>query len=356
MLVFGAWVLDCRSGKSAAGRARWGLIRSAYLGLLALAVGLAGCSVVTIESNPPGAEIYYSETGLYPWMPWPPGADTPSVTPARVVGATPGIYVASVTRDGYYASQPQVIDCMRVGFARSRFDLTVRPQATPIEAPEAAPGMDVAMGGEPSDPTVQTPIDATTATLPADAARDASTDSIETSDITLGTTDPAERAKIVDLVDRFFELGAAPMTTPTLLANLGNDLPRVQVLNGTGETVSFLLSGPDVDFLSLPAYSNFSFQIAPGQYRVALREVDQASTTSIGTLSLRPGDWYYVAYRRAPDRPLPSPEATAELEMLMKTPELELPTYVEPPPVDGEKRGPSYRPGNGRGPGGYRPF
>lgn len=298
----------------------------ASLSVVVFICAAIGCTMITVESEPPGADVYYSINGLRPWIAWPPGAEQVSQTPARVMTFADSVYMVQVVKDGYHPPTPQVVDAMRAGSEVVQFKL-IEEGADPTGKSETAAGassIDVAraFGDTPAPPRPAPTIE----------------------DITPANSRPSERAtqmetaKIGELVEKIFALGGDRLTTPTKLANLGEGTPRLKVLNGVGEPMSLMLSGPSPLFKVLPPYKDFSFELAAGEYKLVMREQDAASTPSLTTLTLKPGDWYYVRHRRAPDRPTASDEEETLLRALLDTPKVEAPTYTAPEPEDGQKR------------------
>lgn len=100
-----------------------------------------GCSMVTITSEPQGAEILYSPSGGAPWRPWPPtkaeletppeqqaAVAKPKTTPEHEITPPEPYYYVRVQKDGYYPVAPQFVDAGLFRRQHLHFDLEPRPE------------------------------------------------------------------------------------------------------------------------------------------------------------------------------------------------------------------------------------
>jgi len=96
--------------------------------LLPALAALGGCAMVTITSEPSGAEITCSRTGQAPWKPWPPGAAKPALTPARRPIRSDPYYFVRVQKEGYHPVQPVFLDAGPMRRQRAQFQLEPTPE------------------------------------------------------------------------------------------------------------------------------------------------------------------------------------------------------------------------------------
>ena len=71
---------------------------------------ISGCATVSVTSDPPGAEVVCSPTGMPPWQAWPPQTLKSVTTPARRWIRPDPYYFVRVHKDGYYPPPPAFVD------------------------------------------------------------------------------------------------------------------------------------------------------------------------------------------------------------------------------------------------------
>ncbi len=86
-----------------------------------------GCAIVTVDSNPPGARLVYSETGLPPWRAWQPEKGN-AVAPSTAAVKSGTIRFIRAEKDGFYPSLPQLVEAFAFKPAKISFELAPTPE------------------------------------------------------------------------------------------------------------------------------------------------------------------------------------------------------------------------------------
>lgn len=113
--------------------------------LATLAVlGMAGCTTLSVKSNPPGARVVWSPDGNEPFREWPPRAfdsgakDKPRTTPMSHWGRYGDAIFVTVEKEGYRRPLPQVAQLYTFKRNRLAFELEELPES--VAARETAAG------------------------------------------------------------------------------------------------------------------------------------------------------------------------------------------------------------------------
>lgn len=96
---------------------------------------LGGCSRLVVESDPPGAQVFWSPNGTGDWRPWPPAAwagpgDPAPTTPLRTSGNYQDTIWITVEKEGFHRPLPQPAQLYALRRERLRFQLAETEAAT----------------------------------------------------------------------------------------------------------------------------------------------------------------------------------------------------------------------------------
>ncbi|MCX8037014.1 MAG: hypothetical protein N3D11_08200 [Candidatus Sumerlaeia bacterium] len=304
--------------------------RTLFRGLVLLAGALAcsSCAVVSVTSDPAGAEIVYSRTGTGPWQPWPPESGQPAQTPAtRSVRADP-FYFIRVQKEGYHPVTPVFVDAGPMKRQHVHFQL--EPTRQMFEAMQRERGL-VLFQGEWVDPKEKGLVEYQGRwMLPAEKTAleqkakglvfyepegrwmlPAEIEAIEARRMTAQGLirfkdqwmTPLE-ADMQKLIDR--QVAKAVESSPTAELRIERIGPvftanaELRLTDLAGKPLEVLLSGPQSRILRVPAYNSLSTQTLPGQYVVAVREAEPPGRfLAIGKVRLEAKNRYSTTYRGA---------------------------------------------------------
>lgn len=287
-----------------------------------LLMSLAGCASVKITSDPSGAEIYYSETGIEPWKPWPPGSDQPQSTPdTKVTKPEPFLYVR-VEKDGYYPVRPVFLDAGILRRQRVHFllDQTFRQQQldkglviyqnewiTPEEKFQREQEAKGLFLHEPSGRWVTEP---EMEALKAEAKRaagyvwylDAWVKPEEEGLVQYKTRwmkpEEAERQRRIDR--RVQDILASGKTVPLQLTRTRPTVTegtQLWIADLTGHPLEVLISGLVSQEDVVLAYNKVTLESEPGTYTVVLRDMDRPEVpASVVTMEFKTKQSYSWAY------------------------------------------------------------
>lgn len=301
-------------------------VHRAALAALALPVaGLllaaTGCSHVTIESDPPGAAIYWSPNGVDDWRPWPPrawsGEPVPApLTPIRQSGSYSDTVWVTVEMDGYYRPLPQSVQIYPLRREKARFELEPTPEYA--AARRRAEGF-VRYRGEWVRPEDANLVEFQGAWMTEDEAfrlRQIAAGLVEyegewvTPEVRDTRFAEAQRARGLQLfkdrwmtpeamaaetrideeVARIATSGPASLEAPKVVGRIDDPVSRVRLLNLTSGPVRFLVSGPTSREALLGPYEPQmadGLVLEPGMYRVAAVPVarDASAATTAAQIS-----------------------------------------------------------------------
>ncbi len=274
-----------------------------------LAASLAGCTTLSVKSNPPGARVLWSPDGNEPFRDWPPRAfdaqskDKPRSTPMSHWGRYGDAIFVTVEKDGYRRPLPQVVQLYT--FKRNRLSFDLEELAGSVAERETAAGR-VLWKGKWVDPAEHGLAVHNGEVMPAAEAerREMAGKGMVSYDGKWVT--PEERARLyaqrmtaagkVESKGRFVspetarteaeldaqvaaieESGAfLDLPLPKNLGRVDSGLAQIQVLNNSSTPATVIFSGPTSWKLDLDAYQSWgigpgeALQLMEGLYAVAV--------------------------------------------------------------------------------------
>ncbi len=303
--------------------------------------------MVSITSDPAGADIVWPRTGTGPWQPWPPESAQPAQTPAtRSVRADP-FYFVRVQKEGYHPVTPVFVDAGPMKRQRVHFQL--EPTRQMFESLQRERGL-VLFEGQWVDPREKGLVeDQGRWMLPAEKTAleqkakglvfyepegrwmlPAEIEAIETRRMTARglirfkdqwmTPLEADMQKLIDR-QAAQALESSPVAElrierigPIFTANA-----ELRLTDLAGQPLDVLLSGPQSRIVRVPAYNSISTQTLPGMYVVAVREANPPNRfLAVGKIRLEAKNRYSTTYRGAPSArksgPFPLPTAEGRKE------------------------------------------
>jgi len=319
--------------------------RHAIALILLVAVLGAGCASHRIETDPPGAIVEYSPTGIDPWMPVT-GDAASSMTPLSFTPSWNGYAFVRARRPDFVPTERTLVDAGRPSmwrriFASEELSYTLRPTAER----ELAQRLDDQDAGTTTTLAAATIDDATTSSvvmplelLPEDAA---------TIDKQLADL-KAHPDTLTEGNGRFEETGLMPEGTS-----------RLRLINATSLDAEFLIGGPEPQTVSLEPFRETAIELPPGHRQVAaLPTVSGPFQTFFVDADLEQARSYTLLYfgnasqERHLDEILETVNALRTQTPTIAIPEVELPAPSEEElPSSGSGRRPPGAGGGRRGGG-----
>jgi len=335
--------------------------------LLPCILALGGCAMVTVTSEPSGAEISYSLTGMPPWSAWPPGRTKPHLTPARqTVGAEP-YYFLRVSKEGYHPAPPAFVDAGPL--RRQKLHFQLEPTSATFVQLQRARGLVWFEGRwvrpeekglveyrgrwvRPAD-KFKFEQEAKGLILYAEEKRWMTPREKEDLEAARRQAQGFVRFKGQWLTPREVDIqrGIDQQTqqiatsSPTFelrIERIGAVFTtdaELRVTDLTGHLLEVLLSGPQSRSAQVPPYNSVMIQALPGTYTLVIRQAERAGgLVGVGKAALETKGRYSTAYRGGPvPRLLP--------RYLPRTSEVKIePLPALPPPIPL----PSVREGTGK--------
>ena len=329
-----------------------------YLMILAL---IAGCAVVRIESDPPGAVILYSPNGMPPWTPLGQEGDY-ILTPATHRHFNKKVHFYRVVKAGYLSTLPQLAESYP--FHRSTLHFTLGKTRATIESEYREKGY-VLLDGKWVDPQEKglveyqgkwiTPEEKFTKEqrekglvkfegkwMTPEEKKKAFTRKQKEEGLILfkgrwiTQADKQLEQEIDEHVDSAFSSEHRELPHPGVMGAIPGEKSRVRVLNGTGGDVMFFFSGKDSHRMALHYYESRNIDLEPGSYRVAVFPVAPDQNPACLSYEFKPGYRYSLVEEGTALEPS-SGEALSPQKIKEKydIPELEIPDY---PTTDTEKK------------------
>ncbi|MBI5155513.1 hypothetical protein HZA57_09775 [Candidatus Poribacteria bacterium] len=373
---------------------------------------LAGCSRLTVESTPPGAEVVWSADGVGNWHSWPPvnwsgNAPTSStaLTPLTQRGRYGDALWVTVRKEGFYEPRPQVVQLYTGRHEKLIFDLRETPDAYAARMREQ--GL-VSYNGEWVDPAARGLVEFDGHWLPEAEAFVLSQQAKGLIEYKGEWLSPAEREArftsdqqalgLVPFKNRWVTPEVQSSETaldaevteaaggehdslepPKVIGRIEARLAQVQLLNSTGFNVRFLLSGPESRDVLLAPYASYGLvagerlSVPAGRYKVVAKPLTSGLGPAELPASLPSAPPPKLAFVEQPlaegfqylfnfaggesldlgdledEYKLKEPEVPFEIPSI-EIPEVELPEPAEKPREGGREWG-GRRPGGGGGGG-----
>jgi hypothetical protein len=274
-----------------------------------------GCAVVTVESDPPGARLLYSETGLAPWMPWQPEKGN-DITPSRSTVRPGTLRFMRAEKDGYYPSTPQLVEAFLFSPEKITFALAPTPALAAQQKRDAGfvfyeeqwirpETMNlVEYKGQwmtPEEKISREKTDAGLVLFEGEWVEPDERDRLfaemqEASGLLLYKgqwVSPDERARqegIDQIIERAVKLDAEPLPPIDITDRNRVGEPAFVVFNLTRRPLTVFLSGPvSLEIAIGPAEYDLR-EVPPGQYQLALKPADPEQPMMVGELTVNPAD------------------------------------------------------------------
>jgi hypothetical protein len=345
------------------------LMRSRFVELLIVCVLVqivaVSCTYLVIDSEPPGATILSSTNAVGPWKEWR-GEGSKSLTPARLLGIKSTYTFFRVEKEGYFPSRPQLAELYPFRKTALRFDLEQTPEF--FAAQQRARGL-VFYGGQWVDPRAKGLVQyngewmspeekfdraqeakgfvkydgkwMTKAEKEVAFARDqAARGLVLYKNRWMSKSDYDRESQIDKKVDEVQKEKTASLMRASITGKLGGDRARVRVLNGTGEQIICLLSGPSSAQFASTAYESRSVDLLEGDYRIVIL-AQNVGVPFLVEESFKEGFFYSLTYQGLSLSAME--ETTLSKEEIAKQfdlPKIEIPEINTTPTVALERRPP----------------
>jgi hypothetical protein len=298
--------------------------RIVYLFILAI-FWVSGCSVIRIESEPPGAVILYSATGMEPWKPLG-DPENPLETPALFYRFRSSHHFFRVDKSGYVPPLPKIVETYPFHRETLSFQLEKTPQTVEKEYldkgyiryqnqwvnPKDA-GL-VEYKGEWMKPGEKFTAEQKDRGLilyedkwmtPGEKEKSFARDQTEKGLVPLKsrwvTPDEKSQEEKIDLtVEEVFQKEHRNPEIPSVVGTITANQTRIRVLNGIGDKVIFYFSGKKSLRIALDPYESQNMDILPGNYRIAGVALTQNIAPSFWTFEFKPGFRYSLVEEGEP--------------------------------------------------------
>lgn len=312
-----------------------------------------GCSVIRIESEPSGAVILYSKTGMNPWKPLG-DPEKPLVTPALFYRFRSSHHFFRVDKHGYASPLPKIVETYPFHKETMKFQLDKTPQT--IEKEYLAKGyirfqnqwVDPKDAGlveykgewmKPEEKFAAEQRDKGLALYDGkwvtfeEKEKAFARDQMEKGLVSLKgrwvTSDDKAQEEKIDLtvVETFQQQHRTP-EIPAVVGTITEDQTRIRVLNGTGDKIIFYFSGKKSLRVALGPYESRNLDILPGIYRIASVALTQNIPPSCWNFEFKPGFRYSLVEEGVPlqaayeERVAITPE---DIKKQYEIPELKIP-------------------------------
>ena len=292
-----------------------------FLLLLPWIAAVSGCALVTVTSDPPGAEIICSTTGAGPWEPWPPGTSKLRTTPTRKLTSSERYYFVRVRKEGYYPVRPELVDAGPLQRRRLHFKLDLTPQAkglvlyepegrwvTPDEGERLEAESKRAQGlvqyqGEwmsPDEKFARQQHERGCVLFEGRWVKPDEEDLVRFKDQYMKREEAKRQREIDDEVQQIvasattFPLRFEPISRPS-------DVAQLRVADHTKHPIEVLLSGPQSHRVVVTRSAPVTIQSLPGIYVLVIREIDrQTGRAGVAEVELVPRQSRLVIYRGEP--------------------------------------------------------
>ncbi len=274
-----------------------------------------GCAIVSVESDPPGARLVYSDTGLPPWRPWQPekGNDIAPSTSAVRSGA---LRFMRAEKDGYYPSPPQLVEAFVFKPEKISFKLDPTPELAARQKRDAGFVLYEGQWIRPETKNLveykgqwmtgkeKTAREMTEAGLVLFEGKWVTPDERDrlfaekqkASGMLLYkgqwvSPDERERQEAIDqIIDRALKMKSAPLPAMEKTDRKRPGEPALVVFNLTGHPLTAYLSGPVSIEISIDSSDYENREIPAGQYKLALKPAESKESMMVGELTVAPVD------------------------------------------------------------------
>ena len=338
---------------------------------------MIGCALVRIKSEPSGAKILYSSTGMEPWEPLGTKAD-PLLTPALLYRFKRGFSFYKVEKPGFSPTLPRLVETYP--FHKENVQFTLSKTQAMIEQEYKDMGF-IRLGDKWVDPMKEGLVPYKDKWMPPDEAFAAEQkdkglvlfegkwmtpeekDELIASEQNakglvqykgewLAPEEKDKQEKIDLVVEESFQKTYRALRSPSISGTIPQNLVRIRVLNGTGDSVIYYFSGRASRAIPLDAYESQNIDFPPGSYRIAVTYVTPEVTPSCLIYEFKSGIRYSLIEEGEPleskiksEKPL----SQEEIRIKFKIPELEVPDQ-ETTKTEERKGPPDGRPRDGREP------
>jgi hypothetical protein len=343
---------------------------------LCVSLFLIGCTMVHIESDPSGATVLYSSTGMEPWESLG-DKENPLRTPALFYRFKRGFYFYKVEKPGYSAPRPRMVETYP--FHKENVQFTLSKTQAMIEQEYKDRGF-IRLGDKWVDPVKEGLVPYKDKWMPPDeafaaeqkdkglvlyqgqwikaeekdrliAVEQAAKGLVQYKGEWLLPEEKEREEKADNLVEEIFQKPYRDLIPPNIIGSIPQDLIRIRVLNGTGDKVIYYFSGKKSRGIPLDPYESQIVDFPPGTYRVAVMGFTPGDPPACLTFDFKSGIRYSLIEEGMPlASKVKTEKALSQQEIRIKyeIPELEIPdqstTKTE------ERKGPDDRPRDGRQP------
>lgn len=314
--------------------------------MLVFPVAISACAMVSVTSDPPGAEITYSPTGTPPWRPWPPETSKALATPAWKWVRPDPYYFVRVHKDGHYSTAPLLVEAGLWRHQKLHFRLDPTPDLFARQQRERGLVLYEGQWVNPKEHDL--------AEYQGKWMRRAEKLKLEQEAKGLvfhetlrqwmtrqemekieaekkrkqglvylkGQWMPPQEADLQKLIDRQAQRIAASTATYELhierLGPMFTPDAELRMTDLSGHPLEVLLSGPNSRRAQVLPYNGVVIQTLPGTYTLVVLQTDSRrdGLVGVGRVQMAPKNRYSTTYRGAPTRiqiPLVLP-ATSEQE------------------------------------------
>jgi len=337
---------------------------------------LIGCTMVRIQSDPSGAMILYSSTGMEPWEPMG-DKENPLRTPALFYRFKRGFSFYKVEKPGYSPTRPSLVEIYP--FHKESVQFTLSKTVATIEQEYKDMGF-IRLGDKWVDPIKEGLAPYKDKWMQPDEAFAAGQKDKglvlfrgqwmkeEEKDQIIAEEqkgkglvqykgewllpEEKEREENADtLVEEAFQKPYRNLNPPTIIGSIPQDLIRIRVLNGTGDNVIYYFSGKRSRGIPLDPYESQIVDFPPGTYRIAVMSLAAGDTPACLTFDFKSGIRYSLIEEGSPLASTVKTEkalSRQEIRIKYEIPELEIPDQATTKTE--ERRGPDDRPKDGRQP------
>jgi hypothetical protein len=325
------------------------------------------CAIIKITSDPPGAEIYYSqEMGqrMY-WKPWrPDGEGNAAITPSTALTFKKGFYFLRVHREGYYEPQPQLVELLP--FKVTKVKMGLQETSSHFAERQTKKGL-VLYKNEWVDPekeglvfyndqwmTQQEFLAADLREKGLVFYRDRWMPPEEKQKLVL--QEYSEKG-LIQYKGRWIEkeeyntqknidetvakitltTGTFQIPQPKLVGSIRGEKAKMRLFNGTGYTINIFISGPDSQKISVEGYDAGVALLGPGNYTIAVEQIQDKSVIEgpdkfygYVKMPIKPSSQYSLSYEgKGTELPVTSDKVDEFIKEKFEIPTIEVPISDE---------------------------
>jgi len=350
--------------------------KKSFVTFLFICLIVIGCTMIRLESDPSGATVLYSSTGMEPWESLG-DKENPLRTPALFYRFKRGFWFYKVEKSGYAPSRPRLVETYP--FHKESVQFTLSKTQAMIEQEYKDMGF-IRLGDKWVDPmkaglapykdTWMKPDEAFAAEQKDKglvlylgqwmkeeekdrliAEEEKGKGLVQYKGKWLPPEDKEREESVDNMVEEIYKQSYRTLNPPSLSGTIPQENMRIRVLNGTGDKVIYYFSGKKSRAIPLEPYESQNVDFPAGAYRIAVIGVSPGSAPACLVYDFKPGIRYSLIEEGVPlASTVKTEKALSQKEIRIKydIPELQVPDQATTKTE--EKKGPDDRPRDGRQP------